>query len=106
MKMSPFSAPFFWGTQSERPLLPKRAGALWERPVVFRRSRESRSGEAAGRRNWPEAVPRKVSGRKRSLTEISWNRDEEQTRANKARREPNGTKQSDGAKDSPRSTPE
>jgi len=30
-----------------------------------------RSREAAGRRNWPEAVPRKMSGRKRMAIEIS-----------------------------------
>ena len=30
MKMSPFSAPFFWGTQKRGLLLPKRAAALWE----------------------------------------------------------------------------
>ena len=28
--MSPFSAPFFWGTQKRGLLLPKRAAALWE----------------------------------------------------------------------------
>jgi len=28
--MSPFSAPFFWGTQKRQLLLPKRAAALWE----------------------------------------------------------------------------
>ena len=28
--MSPFSAPFFWGTQERGLLLPKRAAALWE----------------------------------------------------------------------------
>ena len=28
--MSPFSAPFFWGTQKRRVLLPKRVAALWE----------------------------------------------------------------------------
>ena len=50
--------------------------------MPFGRNRESRSREAAGRRNWPEAVPRKMSGRKSVLTEISWNREEEQTRAN------------------------
>jgi hypothetical protein len=41
--------------RSERPLLPSRAGALWEGPVLFGRNRESRAREAAGRRNWPEA---------------------------------------------------
>ena len=30
--MSPFSAPFFWGTQKRGLLLPKRAAALWEGP--------------------------------------------------------------------------
>src|SRR5712664_1433830 len=30
MKMSPFSAPFFWGTQKRGLLLPRRAAALWE----------------------------------------------------------------------------
>ena len=48
--------------------------APWEqRPlasVCHRRSRESGSREADGRRNWPEAVPRKSSGRKRELTGI------------------------------------
>src|SRR5215470_15833353 len=34
-----------------------RAGALSEGPVIFGRNRESRTREAAGRRNWPEAVP-------------------------------------------------
>jgi len=28
--MSPFSAPFFWGTQKRGLLLPERAAALWE----------------------------------------------------------------------------
>jgi hypothetical protein len=28
--MSPFSAPFFWGTQKRGPLLPERVAALWE----------------------------------------------------------------------------
>ncbi len=28
--MSPFSAPFFWGTQKRGLLLPRRAAALWE----------------------------------------------------------------------------
>jgi hypothetical protein len=30
MEMSPFSAPFFWGTQKRGLLLPKRVAALWE----------------------------------------------------------------------------
>jgi hypothetical protein len=38
---------------------------------VFGKSRESRGREAAGRRNWPEAVSRKMSGRKTRRTEIS-----------------------------------
>jgi hypothetical protein len=39
-----------------------------------------RSREAAGRRNWPEAVPKKMRAEKgRRLTKLSENRDEEQT---------------------------
>jgi hypothetical protein len=30
MEMSPFSAPFFWGTKKRKLLLPKQAAALWE----------------------------------------------------------------------------
>src|SRR6266576_2989958 len=44
------------------------------------RNRESRSREAAGRRNWPEAVPRKMSGKKRPLTRLRENQVGEQTR--------------------------
>src|SRR6266853_2761826 len=67
-----FFLPHFPGApRSERPLLPRRAGALWEGPVPFRRNRESRSREAAGRRNWPEAVPKKMRGRKRGAYQIS-----------------------------------
>ncbi len=58
--MSPFSALFSEAPKSERPLLPNRAAALWEGPAPPPgRNRESRSREGAGRRNWPEAVPRK-----------------------------------------------
>jgi hypothetical protein len=78
MNVSPFSCPIFLGHPiRERPLLPKRVGALWEGPVPFGRNRESRTREAAGRRNWPEAVPKKMRGRKRQLAEISENREEE-----------------------------
>src|SRR5215468_7572271 len=78
MKFISFFLPHFPGApRSERPLLPRRAGALWEGPVSFGRSRESRSREAAGRRNWPEAVPRKMCDRKRPLTGLRNNRDEE-----------------------------
>jgi hypothetical protein len=49
--------------------------------VLFGRNRESRSREAAGRRNWPEAVPKKMRGRKRASVEISESQDEERNRA-------------------------
>jgi hypothetical protein len=39
--------------------------------MLFGRSRESRSCEAAGRRNWPEAVPRKMCGGKGGLPTFS-----------------------------------
>src|SRR6266481_1182610 len=75
MNFFSFFLPHFPGAlRSERPLLPRRADALREGPVLFGRNRESRSREAAGRRNWPEAVPRELRGRKRALTGLSKNR--------------------------------
>src|SRR5580658_2954518 len=45
-------------------LLPRRAAAFWEGTEGFPgRNRESRRREAAGRRNYPEAVPKERSGR-------------------------------------------
>src|SRR6266581_9602500 len=83
MNFSPFSAPFSWGTRyAKRPLLPKRVGALWEGPPLFGRNRESRTREAAGRRNWPEAVPRKMCGRKSPLNGLSENRERREQRSN------------------------
>src|SRR6266700_6751432 len=80
MNFSPFFLPHFPGApRSEGPLLPRRAGALWEGPVPFGRNRESRTREAAGRRNWPEAVPRKMSGRKRLYPRLSERPNEDQT---------------------------
>src|SRR5438552_18528716 len=80
MNFSPFSCPIFLGHLiRERPLLPRRAGALWEGPVLFGRNRESRSREAAGRRNWPEAVPRKMRERKSLHTRLSGRPKEDQT---------------------------
>src|SRR5216684_3757334 len=71
MNFFSFFLPHFPGApRSERPLLPRRAGALWEGPVPFGRNRESRNREPAGRRNWPEAVPKKMRGRKRQLTQL------------------------------------
>jgi hypothetical protein len=46
-------------------LLPGRAAAFWEGPERFTgRNRESRRHEAAGRRNYPGAVPKERSGRR------------------------------------------
>ena len=48
-------------------LLPRRAAAFWEGPEGFTgRNRESRSREAAGRRNYPEAVPKERGGRNKA----------------------------------------
>src|SRR5215470_11739027 len=87
MKFISFFLPHFpEAPRGERPLLPRRADALWEGPVMFGRNRESRTREAAGRRNWPEAVPRKIRGRKRRLTELSENREEGHTCTKRAAR--------------------
>jgi len=48
-------------------LLPRRAAAFWEGPEGIKgRNRESRSREAAGRRNYPEAVLYKGMSRETS----------------------------------------
>jgi hypothetical protein len=67
--MSPFSAPFSWGTHKREAAAPKaKPAAFWEGPALFGRNRESRSREVlflhpacgtAGAGIWPEAVPRK-----------------------------------------------
>jgi hypothetical protein len=68
--------PYFLGAPKKRGvLLPRRVAAFWEGPVMYGRNREIRSREAAGRRNWPEAVPRKMNGKKRMLTEVNRNRE-------------------------------
>jgi hypothetical protein len=56
--------PYFLGAlKSEWILLPRRAAAFWEGPKWVRgRNRESRRREDAGRRNYPEAVPKKMGG--------------------------------------------
>jgi hypothetical protein len=47
--------------RAERMLLPKRASAFREGPEgLMGRNRESRRREAAGRRNYPEAVPKEM----------------------------------------------
>src|SRR5258708_13206122 len=75
MNFSPFSCPIFLGRPiRERPLLPKRTAALWEGPVPFGRNRESRSREAAGRRNWPEAVLYKGMSRETSSPRLGADR--------------------------------
>jgi hypothetical protein len=51
--------------------------------MVLREEPGSRSREAAGRRNWPEVVPKKMRGRKRVFIEITENRDEKHTRTGK-----------------------
>jgi hypothetical protein len=66
---------------------------------MFGRNRESRNREGAGRRNWPEAVPMKITRRKKGgLAERSENRDQEQTWAEQTVRIINGaTARSAGA---------
>jgi len=49
--MSPFSAPFFWGTQKRGLLLPKRVAALWEGTQWCKGGTgKAESRQAAGRR--------------------------------------------------------
>jgi hypothetical protein len=61
-----FLAPFSSGTQKREAAAPKASGALWEGPATFGRNRESRTREAAGRRNWPEAVAQEKERQKKA----------------------------------------
>src|SRR5216683_2532902 len=81
-----FLAPFSWAPESERLLLPRRAGAFWESRLTNKVSLWFQApldgtgkAEAAkcvvciprrdrGRRNLARAVPRKMRGRKRVLS--------------------------------------
>ena len=65
MKMSPFSAPFSGAPKSEGFCFQSERLLYGREPNVSSAEPESGSREAAGRRNWPEAVPRRMSGRKR-----------------------------------------
>ncbi len=47
--MSPFSAPFFWGTQEREAAAPKASGCFMGGTCALREELERR--EAAGRRN-------------------------------------------------------
>jgi hypothetical protein len=65
---------FLGAPRAEWILLPRRAAAFWEGPKGFTgRNRESRSPEAAGRRNYPEAVPKERSGKKGNLMDLTTN---------------------------------
>ena len=64
--MSPFSAPFFWGTQKRGLLLPKRAAALWEGTRWCKggtgKAEDGKLPDAGiSLKQWPE----KMSGRKK-----------------------------------------
>src|ERR1700722_4847236 len=76
-----FFCPIFLRHPKARATAPKASGCIpGGTRVVFGRNRESRRREAAGRRNSPEAVPRKRSGRKRPCTGIRQNRKRPLTR--------------------------
>jgi hypothetical protein len=77
------AGPIFLGAhRSERPLLPRRAGALWEDLYSSGGTGKAEHAKPPGAGIWPEAVPRKMRGRKRELTEISEYRGERWTRTN------------------------
>lgn len=65
-----FFAPIFLGHPKREAAAPKASGCSRERPVPVWRNRESRIREVAGRRNWPEAVSRKMAAEKGLLTEV------------------------------------
>jgi hypothetical protein len=62
-KKSPFLPQFLGALKSEWILLPRQAPAFWEGPNESKGGTdESRRRADAGRRNYPEAVPEKMSG--------------------------------------------
>jgi len=65
MNFSPFSCSIFLGHQEARGRCSQGKRVLMGGLVPFGRNRESRTRDDAGRRNWPEAMPRKMRGRKR-----------------------------------------
>ena len=79
MNFSPFSCPIFLGHAKARGRCSQGERVLYGRDLC--RSGGTGKAEAAklpGAGIWPEAVPKKMRGKKRPLTEISDNRDEEQ----------------------------
>jgi len=74
--MSPFSAHFSGAPKSEGFCFQSERLLYGREPNGEGRNRESRSREAAGRRNWPEAVPRKNVLQKKESLELSDNRTE------------------------------
>jgi hypothetical protein len=66
--MSPFSAPFFWGTQKRRLLLPKQEAALWEGTQWCKGGTERAEDEKLpGAGISPKPCPRKCAGEKRHV---------------------------------------
>jgi hypothetical protein len=66
MKISPFSAPFFWGTQKRGLLLPKRVAGLWEGTQWGKSGTgKAEAAKLQGAGISLKQCPEKMSGRKR-----------------------------------------
>jgi hypothetical protein len=66
-----FFLPHFPGApKSERPLLPRRADALWEGPVAFGRNGKAESAKLPGAGIGPKQCPRKCAAEKGHVTEV------------------------------------
>src|SRR5713226_9505486 len=76
-EFSPFSCPIFLGHPEARGRCSQGERVLYGRGPVssFGRNRESRSREAAGRRNWLKLCPEKCVAEKGQLAEMSEERD-------------------------------
>jgi len=61
MIFSPFSCPIFLGHAKREAAAPKANGCFMGGTALFGRNRDSRSGEAAERRNSAEAALRKTA---------------------------------------------
>jgi len=75
-----FLAPFSWGTQKREAAAPKASGCFMGGTCDVREGAvKAEPAKLPGAGIWPEAVPRKMRGRKRVVTEISEYRRQKQT---------------------------
>src|SRR5260370_37865673 len=80
MKMSPFSAPFSWGTQKREAAAPKASGCFMGGTCVVQEEPGKQKPRSCRAQEYgPKLCPGKCAAEKGQLAEISENREEELT---------------------------